>query len=87
MGDLEKYNRPNISSLSTMTYHQGPSVLDTYINLNPGTINRPYEKLGGKRRTLKSKKNKKTHLPGNIDARVAVDRHDTVVVHNRHLKH
>ena len=24
-----------------MAYYQGPSALDTYINLNPGTINRP----------------------------------------------
>ena len=54
--ELSNYTRPNISSLKTMTYHQGPSALDTYINLNPGTINRPYGKLGGKRRTRKSKR-------------------------------
>ena len=53
---ISNYKRPNISSLKTMTYHQGPSALDTYINLNPGTINRPYGKLGGKRRTRKSKR-------------------------------
>ena len=51
--ELSNYKRPNISSLKTMTYHQGPSALDTYINLNPGTINRPYGKLGGKRKTRK----------------------------------
>ena len=54
--ELSNYKRPNISSLKTMTYHQGPSALDTYINRNPGTINRPYGKLGGKRRTLKFKR-------------------------------
>jgi hypothetical protein len=53
--ELSNYKRPNISSLKTMAYHQGPSALDTYINLNPGTIKRPYGKLGGKRRTRKSK--------------------------------
>lgn len=53
---LSNYKRPNISSLKTMAYHQGPSALDTYINLNPGTINRPYGKLGGKRRTRKYKR-------------------------------
>lgn len=58
--ELSNYKRPNISSLKTMTYHQGPSALDTYINLNPGTINRPYGKLGGKRRTRKSKRTKRS---------------------------
>ena len=53
---ISNYKRPNISSLKTITYHQGPSALDTYINLNPGTINRPYGKLGGKRRTRKYKR-------------------------------
>ena len=57
--ELSNYKRPNISSLKTMAYHQGPSALDTYINLNPGTIKRPYGKLGGKRRTRKSKISKK----------------------------
>ena len=33
-----------------MAYHQGPSHLDTEININPGTMKRPYGKLGGKRR-------------------------------------
>ena len=56
--ELSNYTRPNISSLMTMAYHQGQSALDTHINLNPGTINRPYGKLGGKRRTRKSKKKK-----------------------------
>ena len=57
--ELSNYKRPNISSLKTMAYHRGPSALDTYINLNPGTINRPYGKLGGKRRTRRSKRSKK----------------------------
>ena len=56
--ELSNYTRPNVSSLSTLTYQQCQSALDTYINLNPGTINRPYGKLGGKRRTRKSKKKK-----------------------------
>ena len=51
--ELSNYKRPNISSLKTMAYYQGPSALDTHINLNPGTINRPYGKLGGKRKTRK----------------------------------
>jgi ankyrin repeat protein len=54
--ELSNYKRPNISSLKTMAYYQGPSALDTHINLNPGTIKRPYGKLGGKRKTKKSKK-------------------------------
>ena len=54
--ELSNYTRPNISSLKTMAYYQSPSALDTYINRNPGTINRPYGKLGGKRRTRKSKR-------------------------------
>ena len=54
--ELSNYKRPNISSLKTMAYYQAPSALDTHINLNPGTINRPYRKLGGKRRTRKSKR-------------------------------
>ena len=52
--ELSNYKRPNISSLKTMAYHQTPSDVDKY--LNQGTINRPYGKLGGKRRTQKSKR-------------------------------
>lgn len=51
--ELSNYKRPNISSLQTMAYHQAPSALDTHINLNPDTIDRPYGKLGGKRKTRK----------------------------------
>jgi len=58
--ELSNYKRPNIPSLKTMAYYQGPSALDTYINLNPGAMNRPYGKLGGKRRTRKSKRSKKS---------------------------
>uniref|UniRef100_A0A6C0J430 Uncharacterized protein n=1 Tax=viral metagenome TaxID=1070528 RepID=A0A6C0J430_9ZZZZ len=54
--ELSNYKRRNIPSLSTLAYHQTPSAVDTYINLNPGTINRPCGKLGGKRRTRKSKR-------------------------------
>ena len=57
--ELSNYKRPNIPSLKTMAYYQSPSSLDTYINLNPGTIDRPHGKLGGKRRTRKSKRSKK----------------------------
>ena len=59
--ELSNYKRPNISSLKTMTYQMQPSALDTYINRNPGTMNRPYGKLGGKRKTrkIKSKKSKR----------------------------
>jgi len=53
---ISNYKRCNIPSLFTLAYQQSPSVLDTHINLNPGTINRPYGKLGGKRRTRKSKR-------------------------------
>ena len=52
--ELSNYKRRNIPSLSTLAYQQSPSVLDTHINLNPGTINRPYRKLGGKRKTQKN---------------------------------
>ena len=57
--ELSNYKRRNIPSLSTLAYQQSPSVLDTHINLNPGTINRPYRKLGGKRKTKKSKTSKR----------------------------
>ena len=53
--ELSNYTRPNISSLKTMAYHLSPTALDTYINLNPGTIIRPYGKLGGRRRTITRK--------------------------------
>ena len=56
--ELSNYKRDNIPSLSTLAYHQTPSA-DKY--LNQGTINRPYGKLGGKRRTLKFKRPKKTN--------------------------
>jgi len=56
--EVSNYKRPNISSLKTMAYYQGPSALDTYINLNPGTINRPYGKLGGKRKSKRKSKKK-----------------------------
>ena len=63
---ISNYKRPNISSLKTMAYHHGPSALDTHINLNPGTINRPYGKLGGKRKTQRRKKSirksRKNHI-------------------------
>ena len=58
--EISNYKRPNISSLKTMAYYQGPSALDTHINLNPGTINRPHGKLGGKRKTRKGKKSRKS---------------------------
>ena len=53
--ELLKYKPRNIPSLSTLAYQQTPSAVDKYINLNPDTINRPYGKLGGKRKTNKSK--------------------------------
>ena len=49
--EIIKSYTTHISSLKTMAYHLSPTALDTYINLNPGTIIRPYGKLGGKRRT------------------------------------
>ena len=49
--ELSNYKRDNIPSLKTMAYYQSPSAFDTYINRNPGTIIRPWGKLGGKRRT------------------------------------
>ena len=49
--NVKEYKRPNVSSLKTMAYQQyGPSHLDTEININPDFMNRPYGKLGGKRR-------------------------------------
>ena len=51
--EIIKSYTTHISSLKTMAYHLSPTALDTYINLNPGTIIRPYGKLGGKRRTRK----------------------------------
>jgi len=51
--ELLNYKRQNIPSLQTMSYYQSPSALDTYINVNPGTMKRPHGKLGGKRKTRK----------------------------------
>ena len=54
--ELSNYTRPNISSLSTLAYHQTPSDVDTIFNQQLLGMNRPYGKLGGKRRTRKSKR-------------------------------
>ena len=54
MGDLEKYNRPNISSLSTMAYQSVPTDVDTIFNKR--SMDRPFGTLGGKRKTQKSGK-------------------------------
>jgi len=54
--ELSNYKRPNISSLKTMAYHQTPSDVDTIFNQQLLGMNRPYGKLGGKRRTRKSKR-------------------------------
>ncbi|MDC1151382.1 ankyrin repeat domain-containing protein [Pelagibacteraceae bacterium] len=59
--ELSNYKRDNIPSLSTLAYQQTPSAVNEYLNLNPYTINRPHGKLGGKRRTLKFKRPKKTN--------------------------
>jgi ankyrin repeat protein len=59
--ELSNYKRRNIPSLSTLAYQQTPSAVNEYLNLNPYTINRPHGKLGGKRRTLKFKRPKKTN--------------------------
>jgi ankyrin repeat protein len=56
MASVTEYKRPNISSFSTLAYHQVPTDVDTYINLHPGTMRRPYGKLGGKRRTKRTKR-------------------------------
>ena len=54
--ELSNYTRPNISSLSTLAYHQTPSDVDTIFNQQLLGMNRHYGKLGGKRRTRKSKR-------------------------------
>ena len=54
--ELSNYKRPNISSLKTMAYHQSPTDVDTIFNQQLLGMNRPYGKLGGKRRTRKYKR-------------------------------
>ena len=54
--ELSNYTRPNISSLKTMAYHSSPTDVDSIFNLQLLGMNRPYGKLGGKRRTRKSKR-------------------------------
>ena len=54
--ELSNYTRPNISSLKTMAYHPSPTYVDTIFNQQLLGMNRPYGKLGGKRRTRKSKR-------------------------------
>lgn len=54
--ELSNYKRPNISSLKTMAYYQSPTDVDTIFNQQLLGMNRPYGKLGGKRRTRKSKR-------------------------------
>ena len=56
--ELSNYTRPNISSLKTMAYHSSPTDVDTIFNLQLLGMNRPYGKLGGKRRTRKSKRSR-----------------------------
>ena len=59
--ELSNYTRPNISSLKTMAYHSSPTDVDTIFNQQLLGMNRPYGKLGGKRKTLKFKRPKKTN--------------------------
>jgi ankyrin repeat protein len=54
--ELSNYKRDNIPSLSTLAYHQTQSDVDTIFNQQLLGMNRPYGKLGGKRRTRKSKR-------------------------------
>ena len=54
--ELSNYKRDNISSLKTMAYHSSPTDIDTIFNQQLLGMNRPYGKLGGKRRTRKSKR-------------------------------
>ena len=54
--ELSNYTRPNISSLKTMAYHSSPTDVDTIFNQQLLGMNRPYGKLGCKRRTRKSKR-------------------------------
>jgi len=56
--ELSNYTRP-ISSLETMAYHSSTTDVDTIFNLQLLGMNRPYGKLGGKRRTLKCSKDPK----------------------------
>ena len=54
--ELSNYKQRNIPSLSTLAYHQSPTDVDTIFNQQLLGTNRPYGKLGGKRRTRKSKR-------------------------------
>ena len=54
--ELSNYKRRNIPSLCTLAYQQCRSVLDTHINRNPGTINRPFGKFGKLGKNTRRKK-------------------------------
>tara|TARA_B110000879_G_C10997114_1_gene441571 strand:- start:63 stop:905 length:843 start_codon:yes stop_codon:yes gene_type:complete len=54
--ELSNYKRDNISSLKTMAYNSSPTDVDTIFNQQLLGMNRPYGKLGGKKRTRKSKR-------------------------------
>ena len=54
--EIIKSYTTHISSLKTMAYHSSPTDVDTIFNLQLLGMNRPYGKLGGKRRTRKSKR-------------------------------
>jgi ankyrin repeat protein len=54
--ELSNYKRRNIPSLSTLAYHQCPTDVDTIFNQQLLGMNRPYGKLGRKRRTRKYKR-------------------------------
>ena len=54
--ELSNYKRRNIPSLSTLAYHQCPTNVDTMFNQRLLGMNRPYGKLGRKRRTRKYKR-------------------------------
>ena len=54
--ELSNYKRRNIPSLSTLAYHQTPHAVDIIFNRQLLCMNIPYGKLGGKRRTRKSKR-------------------------------
>ena len=59
--EISNYKRDNIPSLRTMAYHSSPTDVDTIFNQELLGMNRPHGKLGGKRRTLKFKRPKKTN--------------------------
>ena len=60
--EIRGYKRDHMSSLATLAYQQAPSEVDQLINDPVVGMKRPFSRLGGKRKTKKSKRSQKKRI-------------------------